>query len=120
MFLAVSLALTTLLALWLKDGWALLVMVLTSLLVVHIYTNTLYVIKGNHLIVKSSVFTKTININDITTIANSNALWSAPALSLDRLKVVDKNNRSILISPKEKASFINTLLTINPNIQRLN
>lgn len=79
--------------------------------------NTYYVVENNTLIIKSLVFRWKININDITQIEPTHNPLSSPALSLDRLKIsYIKNGRiaKVMISPKDKEGFLNTLRK-NPN-----
>jgi len=79
--------------------------------------NTYYVVENNTLIIKSLVFRWKININDITQIEPTHNPLSSPALSLDRLKIsYMKNGRiaKVMISPKDKEGFLNTLRK-NPN-----
>lgn len=79
--------------------------------------NTYYVVENNTLIIKSLVFRWKININDITQIEPTHNPLSSPALSLDRLKIsYMKNGRiaKVMISPKDKKGFLNTLHN-NPN-----
>lgn len=60
-------------------------------------------------------FTK-IDIKSIKKIYSTNNPLSSPALSLDRIAVTYNTFDEILISPKERESFIQELLKINPNI----
>ncbi|MDO7217863.1 PH domain-containing protein [Acinetobacter nosocomialis] len=79
--------------------------------------NAYYVVENNTLIIKSLVFRWKININDITQIEPTHNPLSSPALSLDRLKIsYMKNGRiaKVMISPKDKEGFLNTLRK-NPN-----
>ncbi|MBN6517166.1 PH domain-containing protein [Acinetobacter pittii] len=74
--------------------------------------NTYYVVKNNTLIIKSLVFQWKININDIAQIEPTHNPLSSPALSLDRLKIYymkDERMATVMISPKDKESFLNTL-----------
>jgi hypothetical protein len=74
--------------------------------------STYYLIENNQLIVKSMIFRWKINISDITQIESTHNPLSSPALSLDRLRIYYmKNGRmtSIMISPKDKEGFLNTL-----------
>ncbi|QNX59438.1 PH domain-containing protein [Acinetobacter seifertii] len=74
--------------------------------------NTYYVVENNTLMIKSLVFRWKINIDDITQIEPTHNPLSSPALSLDRLKIYYmKNGRvaKVMISPKDKEGFLNTL-----------
>lgn len=74
--------------------------------------NTYYLVGNNTLIIRSLVFRWKININDITRIEPTHNPLSSPALSLDRLKIYymkDGKMATVMISPKDKESFLNTL-----------
>lgn len=58
-----------------------------------------------------------IDIKSIRKIYSTNNPLSSPALSLDRIAVVYNKYDEVLISPKERADFIQELLKINPNIE---
>ena len=56
-------------------------------------------------------------VADITRIAPSHSILSAPAASLDRLRIhLSGRPMPVLVSPKEKQAFISHLRTINPEI----
>ncbi|MDE9407765.1 PH domain-containing protein [Acinetobacter nosocomialis] len=79
--------------------------------------STYYVVEKNILVIKSLIFRWKINIDDITQIEPTHNPLSSPALSLDRLKIsYIKNGRiaKVMISPKDKEGFLNTLRK-NPN-----
>ncbi len=58
---------------------------------------------------------KPIDIKTITEITETNSPLSAPASSMNRLKIIHAKG-SILISPKNKNVFLKQLTEINPNI----
>jgi len=60
---------------------------------------------------------KTVPIDLIREISETNNPLSSPANSLDRLEIKYSSNGIILISPKDKSGFINQLIKINPNIE---
>ena len=71
-----------------------------------------YTIKDGLLIIQAGPFVWRVKISDIERIERSDSSFSAPALSLNRTKVVySKNNRmkSIVISPKKKDAFLKDL-----------
>ncbi|MFJ1518572.1 PH domain-containing protein [Acinetobacter sp. ABJ_C1_1] len=79
--------------------------------------STYYVVETNILVIKSLIFRWKINIDDIIQIEPTHNPLSSPALSLDRLKIsYMKNGRiaKVMISPKDKEGFLNTLRN-NPN-----
>lgn len=86
--------------------------------VVHMFMTTDYSITGNDLTVRCSfLFNKTIDINTIKRISETNNPLSSPAISLDRLEIRYGVSDSVMISPQRKKEFINALRTINPNIE---
>ncbi len=86
--------------------------------VVHMFMTTDYSITGNDLTVRCSfLFNKTIDINTIKRISETNNPLSSPAISLDRLEIRYGVSNSVMISPQRKQEFINALRTINPNIE---
>jgi hypothetical protein len=79
--------------------------------------NTRYIISNEVLNIKSGfVFKVDIDIQKIKKIAPNSTIWSAPALSFDRIEVFYNTYDSIIISPKNKKDFIETLKQINPTI----
>ncbi len=89
------------------------------ILVLNIFLQTDYTISNEgKLFIRCGVFYKTnINISDIHSVEQTSELTSAPALSFDRLEIKYGNNKSIIISPKDKRGFIEKLLMIQPTIQ---
>ncbi len=57
------------------------------------------------------------DITKITKITPTNTIESSPAASLDRIAIYfEKRHNPLIISPKNKRDFIETLSSINPNI----
>lgn len=83
----------------------------------YIYTSTHYTISGDTLTVKSLLLCEKIKINDITLIKHTHTWLSAPALSLNRIELRYKQNRTIVISPRDESRFIAQLHTVNPTIE---
>lgn len=77
-----------------------------------------YIVDGSTLTVRSGVFSKTAyKIDEIAKIKDTNSILSAPAASIDRIAIHFANKRSpLVISPKDKADFINVLKSVNPSI----
>jgi hypothetical protein len=79
---------------------------------------TTYTVEGENLTVKSGVFyNKTISINTIRKVVETRNPLSSPAASLDRIEIFYNKFDTIILSPKEKAEFLNHLLQINPQIE---
>jgi hypothetical protein len=70
---------------------------------------TRYTIDGTLLFVRSGPSRWTIPIRDIRSITPTRALTSSPALSLDRLRIEYSDGRVLLVSPREKETFLRDL-----------
>lgn len=87
-------------------------------IVFFVSNTTKYIINENKLIVKSMwIVNNKIDISEIRIIEKTNSVLSSPALSLDRLAIKYNKFDDVYISPKDKQSFINDLLDINPEIE---
>ena len=70
---------------------------------------TRYTIDGTSLHVRSGPFRWTIPLRDIRSITPTRDLGSSPALSLDRLRIEYGGGRVLLVSPREKDTFLRDL-----------
>ena len=102
-----------------KQGWiGIAILSPIILFVIHTFMTTYYVITGNSLRIKCGFFyNKTIDINTIKRISETNNPISSPATSMDRIEIIYGNHESVIISPKFKHEFINNIKTLNPNIE---
>ena len=80
--------------------------VLVIALLFSIFARTHYTVMDGELRVVSGPFRRTISLSDITNIEPSRNPLSSPALSLDRLKVSYGNRKFVLVSPADKAGFL--------------
>ena len=71
--------------------------------------STYYAVEGDNLRVVSGPFRWTVPIADIQSVTPTRSLWSAPALSLDRLRINYGNSRCILVSPADKQGFLEAI-----------
>ena len=78
---------------------------------------TYYFVDNGKLIIKCGFFTSKVDINSIRKISETRDLISSPALSVDRLEIMYNKFDTILVSPKDKIGFINTIKDANPNIE---
>lgn len=79
---------------------------------------TKYIISENQLTIQCFFYVNAkIDILKIKKIEKTNTILGSPALSFDRIRINYNKYDEIFISPKEKQTFINQLLEINPNIQ---
>ncbi len=79
------------------------------------FFGTKYTLSNNQLLIDNGFSTQRIELTDITYIAPTRNMISAPALSLDRLEIEYKNKK-VLISPKDKLLFYQEIKARNPNI----
>jgi hypothetical protein len=100
------------------SGWKWLFMISPLLSMIYLVTSTHYIIDGNRLIIKLGFLTyRTIDIQTILKISETNNPLSAPAASLDRLEINYTKNNTILISPKLKTEFIEQIRLLNPQVE---
>lgn len=78
---------------------------------------TRYRIEGEKLTVQSGFIIKNIDIEKITSIRRTKNIFSAPALSLERIEINYHPYETVQISPKNTKLFIETLQKINTNIR---
>jgi len=79
------------------------------------FFGTKYTLTDSQLYVDSGLSTQKIELTDITHITPTRSMVSAPALSLDRLKIAYQNE-AVLISPKDKSHFYQEIQARNPKI----
>jgi len=102
-----------------KDVASLYVLIPAILFIGLLFVNTRYRIhEDGYLRVVSGIipFPK-IEIQSLTRVSYTNNPFSAPALSLKRLALYRNNQLVGLISPVDRAKFIEELQKVNPNIQ---
>jgi hypothetical protein len=99
--------------------WQALIVVLPVMIfIVHLLMTTDYTIEGTDLKIQCGFFkTAPIDITSIQSIAETNNPLSSPALSLDRLLIRYAERRQVMISPKDKAAFIDAIREINPGVE---
>ena len=98
--------------------WVLLIIdVLLIGLLAYLFRNTKYVVDGDKLIVRVGFLSLgTCDIHQVLSISKTHTLLSAPALSLDRLKVNLRGGDILVVSPKHRKEFLDALLVVNPKI----
>jgi hypothetical protein len=74
-----------------------------------ILATTRYAIGQGRLLVLSGPLRWSIPFAEIRAVRRSRAAWSAPALSLDRLRIEYGAGRSCLVSPADRAGFLAAL-----------
>ena len=100
---------------------AVAVSVLLFILVLYLLFSIRYIIAGNVLTVKcGSLYKRMYDINKIKSIKPTCNPLSSPAASLDRLEIKFIDSRNVLlISPKNKQSFVDHICRINVNVSLL-
>ena len=88
--------------LWLPVG----LVFLATVLVCWILASTYYELQAGELVAHCGPFTWRIPPAEITAVRESSSVRSGPALSMDRLEVVYRGGRVLMISPAAKAEFL--------------
>lgn len=103
----------------LLHAWiGLMIMVLASLFIAHIFLTTYYTIDSHILSIRSGyLVNRRIDIDSITEIAETRDAISSPALSFDRLYIRYNQKSDVIVSPKDKEEFIQKLVFVNPSIK---
>ena len=91
--------------------------ILNNALLLWLWFGTNYKIDDEDLIVRSGPFKSTIDIKSIKKLRATKTLLAGPALSIDRIEIQYKRYDSVIISPKEKNKFIESLLSKNKSIE---
>ena len=98
--------------------WGVFFMLLVIALIIHMFRTTYYVIEEKRLRIRSGFLVNIlVDIQDIMRISETNNIMSSPALSFDRLEVLYNKFDSVMISPKEKARFIEAIKKVNPQVE---
>lgn len=90
---------------------------LNNALLLWLWFGTSYRIDDEALIVRSGPFKSTIDIKTIKKLKATKTLLAGPALSLDRIEIQYKTYDTVIVSPKDKIEFIETLLIKNNSIE---
>ncbi|MEZ2692696.1 PH domain-containing protein [Psychrobacter faecalis] len=88
----------------------------TALLLLVLFFNIKYTLTADTLLVKNGFSTQRISLKDITHITPTSSTLSAPALSLDRIKIRYEGG-SIVISPKDKDRFYRAIQERVPELK---
>ncbi|WP_188506475.1 PH domain-containing protein [Parapedobacter pyrenivorans] len=98
-------------------GFALL-MLITTIFCIQLFLSTYYIINSDQLIIRSGMlYRKRVAISSIRKVKATRNPISSPAPSLDRLEIFYNKFDSVIISPKDKAAFIASLIKLNPEIE---
>ncbi|GAB2515635.1 PH domain-containing protein [Spirosoma aerophilum] len=95
----------------------LLVIVLVSLFIGHMFLTTYYQIDGQNLRIRCGfLVNQSIDITTIRTITETRNPMSSPAISIDRLEIAYNKFDSVLVSPRDKTGFIQALKAVKAGI----
>jgi Bacterial PH domain len=99
------------------DMAALVILFVIALFFLYLYLSTTYAIDGDTLHVRSGfILQERLDIREIRSISFVHDFLAAPAFAFDRLVIRRGKGRSVAISPRNRSSFLNDLLNINPSI----
>ena len=95
------------------------IMVLSPIgfVLIWIWFQTGYRIEGDSLIIRTGPFKKEILVDEIYRIRETKNLFTAAALSMDKIEIYYGKYDFISISPKNKTAFIRELRKRNANIE---
>ena len=94
------------------------ILIPTYAFILHMFLKTDYRIENNELKIKCGLlFNKIIDINEIKAVNKTNSLMSSPAPSFDRIEIKYGKFDEVIISPKDKITFIEDLTIINSKIE---
>lgn len=97
--------------------WILIFVSIVYLFLLYLLFTTRYIIDDNLLRIKCGIFSyKPIEIESIKEISKSSNIISSPAASFDRIEIKYGRFDEIILSPKDKLSFANDLVSINHKI----
>ena len=96
---------------------ALIILLVLTYFICDILLNIRYTIDGTSLQIRCSLFKSTCDIRQIKEISRTRTIESAPAASLDRIRIRFKKGGDIILSPMHKEEFIRHLMGINPDIR---
>jgi len=93
----------------------LITLVLTPMMV-WVLVGTVYRLTDTHLLIRSGPFKTDIRLDDIISVEPSRSLLSSPALSRDRFLIRYERFSTVMISPDDRASFLQEIATRAPQL----
>lgn len=102
-----------------EDRLVLPIIIIVFILILYLLFDTKYIItKGNLKVHSGFIVNKNILIENIYLIKQTDSILSAPASSIsERIEVFYENSKSIIISPKDRRTFIDELRKQNSAIK---
>ena len=89
--------------------WAGFIWLLSLGLPLWLLLNTNYQVTKDSLLIRSGPFKWVVPLGDIHSANLTRSNWSAPALSLNRIELSYGNGKRILVSPKDRAAFLEAI-----------
>lgn len=97
--------------------WDLLFAIGIFSFLIYTFTQTRYKTQGDVLEVRCGILPKSrYDIKEIRKISKCDSWESAPAISMDRIRITFSNGKYVIVSPKDKTGFINELVEKNKDI----
>ncbi|PGO34166.1 hypothetical protein CN984_02530 [Bacillus cereus] len=100
-----------------RDYFLLFFTIPLVILFVWSWFSTKYIVGEKEITIRSGLVKKRIRIRDIKRISDTKNPIAAYALSFDRLEIVYDSYKIEIISPKDKAQFIQLVKSKNPHIE---
>lgn len=102
----------------LNFGIILIVIFLLFAFILHMLLKTVYTIDGDQLKIKCGFIPyKPIQISEIKEISVSKSIISSPSASFDRIEIKYGKFDELIISPEDKFSFAEDLVSLNQSIK---
>lgn len=89
--------------------FAAIILILGAGFPVWLYASTRYIVTDDDLKIISGPFSWTIPIQSIVSVQETQSASASPALSFDRLEIIYGEDKAIIVSPLDKAKFIQKL-----------
>lgn len=100
-----------------RQWMGVLITLTATAFILYVALGTRYTLTAAELRIQSGPFRWRVPVQRIRRVRPSLNPLSAPAPSLDRLKISYDKYRFVLISPQDQAAFIDALKQLNPHIQ---
>lgn len=89
--------------------FAAIILILGAGFPIWLYASTRYIVTDSDLKIISGPFSWVIPIQSIVSIQETQSASASPALSFDRLEIIYGEDKAIIVSPLDKAKFIQKL-----------
>ena len=82
---------------------------LAAALIISIMMGTHYTVTGDLLVIRCGPFRIKVPLAEIKSVKESRSQLSAPAMSMDRLLIRYRKRRRVMVSPEDKAGFLQAI-----------